>query len=172
MRRACATASMARWSCGSWALPTRRGSGGRTSWPRPSRGSRHPRWRRPTSWARASHRRAAAVTQASAEAVLALARAQGLEHRVAQGRLLRGWALALQGDVSTGVPQMEQGWEAGQRTGLELCRSYVLALLAEAYGQAGHPEAGLTCLAEALTRVAATEERWWEAGVYRLEGGW
>ena len=46
----------------------------------------------------------------------------------------------------------------------------MLALLAEAYGQAGQPEAGLTCLAEAVTRVAATEERWWEAEVYRLQG--
>ena len=46
----------------------------------------------------------------------------------------------------------------------------MLALLAEAYGQAGQPDAGLTCLAEAVTRVAATEERWWEAEVYRLQG--
>ena len=46
----------------------------------------------------------------------------------------------------------------------------MLALLAEAYGQAGQPEAGLTCLAEAVTRVEATEERWWEAEVYRLQG--
>jgi predicted ATPase len=68
------------------------------------------------------------------------------------------------------VAQMEQGWEAVQRTGLQLYRPYVLALLAEAYGQAGQPEAGLTCLAEALTLVEATEERWWEAEVYRLQG--
>ncbi|HET8644859.1 MAG TPA: hypothetical protein VFO85_05190, partial [Vicinamibacteria bacterium] len=118
----------------------------------------------------AQHRRDLGATQASAEAVLALALAQDLEHRVAQGRLLRGWALAMQGDVATSVPQMEQGWEAMQRTGLQLYRPYVLALLAEAYGQAGQPEAGLTCLAEAVTRVAATEERWWEAEVYRLQG--
>ena len=46
----------------------------------------------------------------------------------------------------------------------------MLTLLAEAYGQAGQPEAGLTCLAEAVMRVAATEERWWEAEVWRLKG--
>jgi predicted ATPase len=46
----------------------------------------------------------------------------------------------------------------------------LLALLAEAYGQAGQPEAGLTALAEAGTLVEATEERWWEAEVYRLQG--
>jgi predicted ATPase len=91
-------------------------------------------------------------------------------HRVAQGRLLQGWALAMQGDAATGVAHMEQGWGAVQRTGLKLYRPYNLALLAEAYGQVGQPEAGLTCLAEAVTRVAATEERWWEAEVSRLQG--
>jgi predicted ATPase len=118
----------------------------------------------------AQHRRDLGATQASAEAVLALALAQGLEHRVAQGHIMQGWALAMQGDAATGVAQMAQGWEAVQRTGLQLYRPYFLALLAEAYGQAGQPEAGLTCLAEAVTRVAATEERWWEAEVYRLQG--
>ena len=39
-----------------------------------------------------------------------------------------------------------------------------------ASGQAAQPETGLTVLAEALTLVAATEERWWEAELYRLQG--
>src|SRR5262249_18385233 len=39
------------------------------------------------------------------------------------------------------------------------------------YGQARQPEAGLSGLDEALTLAAATEERWWEAEVYRLTGG-
>jgi predicted ATPase len=43
-------------------------------------------------------------------------------------------------------------------------------LLAEAYGQMGQPEAGLKVLAEALTVVATTEARWWEAEIYRLQG--
>ena len=43
-------------------------------------------------------------------------------------------------------------------------------MLAEAYGQAGQSEVGLTYLAEALTLVEATEEQWWEAEVCRLKG--
>jgi hypothetical protein len=35
---------------------------------------------------------------------------------------------------------------------------------------AGRPEPGLQALAEALTLGGATEERWWEAEVYRLKG--
>jgi predicted ATPase/DNA-binding winged helix-turn-helix (wHTH) protein len=116
------------------------------------------------------HRRDVAAMQAYAEAVIALATAQGFGHRVAQGRLLRGWALAVQGDAATGVAHLQQGLAAVQSIGQKLYRPYFLALLAEAYGQAGQPAAGLTCLAEALTLVEATEERWWEAELYRLKG--
>jgi predicted ATPase len=110
------------------------------------------------------------ATQAAAEATIALATAHGLAHRVAQGRILQGCALAMQGDAATGVVQIAQGWEAVRRVGQLLYRPYQLALLAEAYGQAGHPEAGLSCLAEAVTRVEATAERWWGAEVSRLQG--
>jgi predicted ATPase len=116
------------------------------------------------------HRRDMAATQAYAEAVLALATAQGFAHRVAQGRILLGWALAMQGAASTGVAYLQQGLEAVQRIGQKLNYPYHLALLAEGYGQAGQPEAGLSVLDEALARVATTEERWWEAEVFRLKG--
>ena len=49
-------------------------------------------------------------------------------------------------------------------------RHAMLALLAEAYGQAGQPEMGLQVLAEALTLVATTEGRCWEAELHRLQG--
>jgi predicted ATPase len=76
----------------------------------------------------------------------------------------------MQGDAATGVAHVQQGLGALRGIGLKLYRPYYLALLAEASGQAGQPEAGLTVLAEALTLVAATEERWWEAELSRLQG--
>jgi predicted ATPase len=115
-------------------------------------------------------RRDVTATQAHADAAMTLAAAQGTALRVEQGRLLRGWALAMRGDAADGVPQLRQGLAAIQGVGLELMRPYGLSLLAEAYGQAGQPEAGLTVLAEALMLVAETEERWWEAELYRLKG--
>jgi predicted ATPase len=118
----------------------------------------------------AQHQRDVAATQAYAEVTMALAMTHGLAHRVAQGQIMQGWALAMQGDAATGVAQIAQGWGAVQRLGQQLYRPYQLLLLAEAYGRAGRPEAGLTCLAEAVTRVEATEERWWEAEAYRLQG--
>src|SRR4030095_14393314 len=45
-----------------------------------------------------------------------------------------------------------------------------LAALAEVYGRAGQPQAGLQLLAEAVTLMATTEMRWWEAEVSRLQG--
>ena len=116
-------------------------------------------------------RRDVAATQAHADALMALAAAQGFAHRVEQGRILRGWALAMQGDAAAGVAHIRQGLAAvstawDQRS----ARPYWLALLAEAYGQAGQPEAGLPVLAEAVTLVADHEERWWEAEVSRLQG--
>jgi predicted ATPase len=49
-------------------------------------------------------------------------------------------------------------------------RPHGLSLLAEAYARAGQPEAGLQAVAEALTQVEATEERWCEAELHRLQG--
>jgi predicted ATPase len=76
----------------------------------------------------------------------------------------------MQGDAATGVAHIQQGLATVQSIGQKLNRPFYFALLAEAYGQAGQPEAGLSCLAEALTLVEATEERWWEAEVWRLKG--
>ena len=55
-------------------------------------------------------------------------------------------------------------------TGAEGARSYFLALLAEAHGTLGEPEAGLAVLTEALTHVETTGERWYEPELYRLKG--
>jgi predicted ATPase len=76
----------------------------------------------------------------------------------------------MQGDAAEGVVQVRQGLAVYQKNGSRLAQPYYLALLAEAYGQAGKPEAGLTVLVEALMLVSETEERWWEAEVYRLKG--
>ena len=100
---------------------------------------------------------------------MAWATAQGVEARVAEGRMLRGWALAMPGEAAEGVAQLQQGWAVHQRVGTKQLQTYCLSLLAEAYGQAGEPEVGLEVLAEAVRLLTTTEERWWEAEVYRLQ---
>jgi predicted ATPase len=84
--------------------------------------------------------------------------------------ILQGWVLAEQGEAKAGIAQMRQGLSAYHAIGSELWRPYFLASLAQAYGEAGQAEEGLTALAKALATVERTGERWWEAEVYRMQG--
>jgi predicted ATPase len=102
--------------------------------------------------------------------VITLCSEQGFPYWLATGTILRGWALAEQGQGEEGIAQMRQGLTASRATGAEVNRPYYLALLAEAYGKAGQAEEGLTVLAEALTLVDKTGERMYEAELYRLKG--
>ena len=116
------------------------------------------------------YRREECCTQDRAEAAISLATAQGFPPWMAHGFILRGWALAHQGQAQEGIEQLHQGIIAYCATGAELFRSYWLALLAEAQGIIGEPEAGLTVLTEALTVVDKTSVRWYEAELHRLKG--
>jgi predicted ATPase len=115
-------------------------------------------------------RREGPATQERAEATLALATAQGFRHWQARGAVLRGWALAQQGQVQAGIAQLTQGLRDYRATGAQLALPHYLALLAEAYGTLGQPEAGLAVLSEALALVDHTGVRLWEAELYRLRG--
>ena len=115
------------------------------------------------------HRKGQAA-QEQAEAGMVLSHEQGFALWIAWGTLLRGWALAEQGQSAEGILQMRQGIAAWQATGAEVFRPYSLALLAEAYGKAGQAEEGFPLLAEALAAVDNTGERYYEAELYRLKG--
>ena len=52
----------------------------------------------------------------------------------------------MQGEAARGSAQIRQGLAAPQGGGLKLLHPSFLAVLAEAYGQAGQPEAGLQVL--------------------------
>jgi predicted ATPase len=114
-------------------------------------------------------RREGRTAQEQAEEVIALCTEQGFPQLVAMGTILRGWGLAAQGREEEGIAQMHQGLATTPR-GTGLGRPPVLAQLAEAYWQTGQTEAGLHLLAEALTVLDETGERWWEAEVHRLKG--
>jgi predicted ATPase len=104
------------------------------------------------------------------EDAMSLATVQGFPHWRAHGAVLRGWTLSQQGEAQEGVEQITQGLLIYRATGAELGRPYLLALLAEAHGMQGEPEAGLAVLGEALTLAETTGERWYEAELYRLKG--
>ena len=76
----------------------------------------------------------------------------------------------MQGQAEQGIAEMRQGLAADLATGAKVMQPYYLGLLAEAYGEAGHPEEGLPLLAEALAVMDNTELRYYGAELYRLKG--
>lgn len=86
------------------------------------------------------------------------------------GQILSGGALVYQGMTEQGLSQIENGIAAWRAIGARISMPYFLFLLAEAYGKSGQCEKGLQVITEALALTNATEERWWEAELYRLYG--
>ena len=115
-------------------------------------------------------RREGPVTQERADASIAFSTEQRVAQWLAQGIVLRGWALAAQGHGAEGLAQIGEGISAWRATGAELVQPWNLAQLAEAYARAGQRTEGLYVLTEALTLMGKTAERWWEAELHRLKG--
>jgi DNA-binding winged helix-turn-helix (wHTH) protein/predicted ATPase len=110
------------------------------------------------------------AARAHVERALAVSRQQDSAFREAVGTIFFGWALVMQEEAATGIPQMTQGIAAYRATGAEAGRHYWLGMLAEAYGKAGQINEGLTALAEALAVVEKNGECYYEAELYRLKG--
>jgi predicted ATPase len=110
------------------------------------------------------------VVQEHAERSLDFSSDQGFPHWVAWATQTRGWALAMQGRSKEGIAQLHHGRDMLQDLGLEIAMAGILGNLAEAYGHAGQPEAGLQAMAEALKLLEQTGERRFEASLYRIKG--
>jgi predicted ATPase len=110
------------------------------------------------------------AAQERAQAVSALATAQGFRLFQAYAMVLTGRALAAQGETAPGLAQMRQGLADIQVSGQLAGMVGILSLLAEAYALDGQPEAGLKVLAAALDLVHTRELRMREPEVHRLRG--
>ena len=115
-------------------------------------------------------RREAHVVLERAEAAVTLSTEQGFALWAAVGTFWQGWILAEGGQEGEGIAHMRQGFDAWRATGADVWQPHMLALLAEVQGKVGRAEAGLHTLAEALTLVNTTGERFYEAEMYRLQG--
>ena len=105
-----------------------------------------------------------------AAACVTLSTEQGFPYWVTFGTIMRGWALAMQGQGEEGLAQVRQGIADQRATGAALWVPYSYTLLAEVSVHLGRTEEGLQALAEAHTMVEQYEDRWWEAEIYRLRG--
>jgi predicted ATPase len=115
-------------------------------------------------------RREAQQTQERAEALMTLSTEQRFAFWLVSATVLRGWALAEQGQGAEGIAQIRQGLTAWQAMGEALYQPRFRALLAELYGNIGQTEAGLSALAEVLAEVHNTGLCYCEAELYRLKG--
>jgi predicted ATPase len=110
------------------------------------------------------------LVQQQAEAMITLSTEQGFPHWLAQGTILRGCALVAQGQGEEGLAHLRQGIASHRTMGAVLVWPLYLALLAEAYGKVGQAEMGLTVVDEALAIMNKSDERLWEAELYRIKG--
>jgi DNA-binding winged helix-turn-helix (wHTH) protein/predicted ATPase len=115
-------------------------------------------------------RRESRAAQESAEALLAHAIREGFPYYVARATMLRGWALADQGQAEAGIAEIRKGLEMFELAGARQWTPCCLGLMAESYGRAGKAEQGLRVLADALEIVDKTSERQYEAELHRIKG--
>lgn len=115
-------------------------------------------------------RREARLVQERADATITLSREHGFIRWVVGGMVRKGWALAELGSIKEGIEQLRQGIASWRDIGMKQAELQHLAMLAEAYKNGGQIEAGLRVLAEALAILHTSDERYYEAELYRLRG--
>jgi class 3 adenylate cyclase/predicted ATPase len=109
--------------------------------------------------------------QERSQELVAIATEQGYPHFVGTGTCFRGWAtLATGGPILEAINELHRGLAAKRATGADVKVPYYFGLLAEAHRRIGRASEGLTLLSEALELAERTDERWYEAELYRLRG--
>jgi predicted ATPase len=110
------------------------------------------------------------AARAQAEASQALSAEYGFPQWGAMATIVHGSTLAALGRVDEGLAEMRRGLAGFRATGAEAFLPIFLALIAEAELAAGHIDAGLLTVDEALARVRTHGERIFEAELNRLHG--
>ncbi|MCZ6872665.1 MAG: tetratricopeptide repeat protein, partial [bacterium] len=110
------------------------------------------------------------IVQQRAEAAILVAAEHQIALVSALGPIMRGWALAMQGQGAEELLQIRQGIDDYRATGAEFQRPQFLAMLAEVYATVGRPEEALPLITEALSLVEKMGEHYYEAELLRLKG--
>ena len=94
----------------------------------------------------------------------------GFPYFAAVASVCRESALSVLGSAEKGLALLTEGLAAYRATGALVSVPNFLRLLADCYRRAGRPKEGLKYLDEAARHIGATQERWTEAEMYRLQG--
>lgn len=110
-----------------------------------------------------------AATADRADRILVLAREHDLPLYRTWAGIVRGWALAMQGEPE-GVVAIQQSLAVYDRICSALSRTHFLGMLAEALGKHGRVDEALAVVNDALADVERYSERYYEAALYRIRG--
>jgi predicted ATPase len=108
----------------------------------------------------------AAARERSEEQVRLCVEQEMAPQHAAWGRIGRGWAMALAGDLESGLAGMREGLDQLEAMKMQFRRAHHLALFAEVCALTNRVDEGRLALAAALESA----ERWWEPEVHRLRG--
>jgi predicted ATPase len=104
------------------------------------------------------------------KAVMARSTEQIFPNWLAQAMVFRGWSLTSLGEPDQGIELMHEGLDLWEKTGAVLFKSYLLYLLADGCRRAHRLTDAFETIEAAFRQCEATEERFWEAELYRLRG--
>jgi predicted ATPase len=114
--------------------------------------------------------RDAATTEALAGEAAEVAAEMSLPYWIAWANILRGWAMAEQGNLDAGMHQLTEGIGAYRATGAELFLPHAFALLAEIQGLARRFTEGLSTIADALASGQDNNVHFFDAEILRIKG--
>ena len=110
------------------------------------------------------------AVNALADELFALADEKSSLFWKAAGMLARGFAFALNGRASEAVQTITAGIAAWRATGSTLWLPLYFSQLASDYADLGQLGEAWRCIGEAISTIATTKERWFEAEVHRVAG--
>jgi predicted ATPase len=110
------------------------------------------------------------LTEELSEALMALSTEQGFAYWPAVAAAMKGWVLAERGQGEVSIAALRSAMATIRAIGAAAELPWYLALLAGAHGIVGQTSEGLDAIAEALGLVASTNERFYEAEIYRVKG--
>jgi predicted ATPase/class 3 adenylate cyclase len=105
-----------------------------------------------------------------ADAIIDLADQHSLGYFRMSGQILKGWAMARQGEGPAGLELMRGSATERSATGATWWQIRYLCMLAETCRQQGRGEEGLAAVAEAAELMNRTREHMWKAELARIEG--
>src|SRR6185295_4962149 len=99
-----------------------------------------------------------------------LAEEHGYLYANSLARALKGWAMAMTGQVAEGVTLLREGMALLDRIGANMDRPYLLALSSEIAAANGQILEALAQVTEALGLVRESRAYFYEAELYRIRG--